>query len=219
MSEASQHDSQATLRDALRLTYVADIPAVQDWRRLDQLLEGGVTCVWLRAPAATGAELHRAAKDLVRRATPFGVSVIVGDRADVAAGVGAHGVQLGHRSPPPADVRPWFAGWVGVSCHSAGELRRAEAAGADYCVLSPIFGVPRKGAPLGAISFGTLRVGVGVPVVALGGIEVSNVGEVLTAGADGLAAIRCLRDGADPEGTARILRRAVDANRSEHAAG
>lgn len=210
---------EPSLPGALRLLYVADLPAIQDWRRLDTLFEGGVTAVWLRAPQATGAELHRAARDLVRRASPFGVSVIVGDRADVAAGVGAHGVQLGYRSPPAQDVQPWFPGWVGVSCHSAGELARAEAAGADYCVLSPVFGVPRKGAPLGTLEFGALRSGVKLPVVALGGVEVSNVASILEAGADGVAAIRCLRDGQDSEASARALRTAVDANKNEPAAG
>jgi thiamine-phosphate diphosphorylase len=219
MPDALNPDTPLTLEGALRLLYVADVPAVQDWRRLDHLFEGGVTGVWLRAPGATGAELHRAARDLVRRASPFGVAVIVGDRADVAMAVGAHGVQLGHRSPPAQDVRPWFPGWVGVSCHSAGELARAAAANADYCVLSPVFGVPRKGAPLGTLEFAALRSGVELPVVALGGVELTNVASLLEAGADGLAAIRCLRDSPDPEGTARALRTAVDANRSEPAAG
>ncbi len=219
MPDALTPEPSQPVTESLRLLYVADVPAVQDWRRLDLLFEGGVTAVWLRAPQVTGAELHRAAKDLVRRAAPFGVAVIVGDRADVAAGVGAHGVQLGYRSPPAQDVRPWFPGFIGVSCHSAGELARAASAGADYCVLSPVFGVPRKGEPLGALAFGALRNGVSLPVVALGGIETSNVASVLEAGADGLAAIRSLRDGQDPKGTARALRTAVDANKSEPAAG
>ena len=121
--------------------------------------------------------------------------------------------------PRPRTYAPGSAAGSASAATARASSGGPKPRGRTIACCPPVFGVPRKGAPLGAISFGTLRAGVGVPVVALGGIEVSNAGEVLAAGADGLAAIRCLRDGADPEGAARILRTAVDANRSEHAAG
>lgn len=194
------------LADALRLIYVLDLERSRDWRHLEAALDGGVTSLWLRAPGATGAELYRVGKDLLQRARPRGVGLIVGDRADVALALGAEGVQLGHRSPPASRVRPWFPGWLGASCHSEGELRRAQEAGADYVVLSPVYGVPEKGAPLGPALFQRLRLTVTLPVVALGGIEADNAAEVRSAGAAGLAVIRALSRASDPAAAAQALR-------------
>lgn len=210
MSEGSTEngrteDGAEGLRDALRLVYIVDREAARDWHRLDTVLSSGATCLWLRAPGATGAELYRAARDLVWRTHERGGKIVIGDRADVALAVGADGVQLGFRSPPARKVRPWFDGWIGVSCHSEAELRSAERAGADYAVLSPLFGVPAKGGPLGTALFQKLAGCVDLPVVALGGIDAGNAAEARQAGAAGVAVIRALRDAADPEDAGRRL--------------
>lgn len=193
------------LLDALRLIYIVDGERARAWRTLEPLLGAGVSAVWLREPEATGADLFRLGRDLLQRTRAAGAALLVGDRADVALALGAEGVHLGHRSPPAARVRPWFPGWIGVSCHSEGELQRAQEAGADYAVLSPVYGVPEKGTPLGPALFGRYRASVRLPVVALGGVEPANVAEVLAAGAAGVAAIRALRDAPDPAGAARRL--------------
>lgn len=189
------------LRRALRLVQIVSERQSEDWRLLDAAIEGGVSAFWLRMPGATGAKIYRQARGLVTRATAAGVSVIVGDRADVALAVGASGVQLGVRSPPPSRIRPWFPGWIGASCHSESELARAEQAGCDYLVLSPVFGVPEKGAPLGTAVFGRWAAAVSRPVVALGGVEAANVAELMAAGAAGVAAVRAL----SAPGSARAL--------------
>lgn len=195
------------LRDALRLIYVVDDEQARDWRRLEAALAGGVSCVWLRMPEHSGGEVYRVGKELIGRCRPRGVALVVGGRADVAMSLGAEGVQLGHRAPPAHRVRPWYPGWLGASCHSESELKRAQEAGADYAVLSPVFGVPDKGVPLGTALFGRLRAAVTLPVVALGGIEAETAAEVRAAGADGVAVIRALRDADDPEAAARLLLR------------
>lgn len=200
MSEPDRH-----LPDALRLVYIVDREAARDWQRLDAVLDAGASCVWLRSPRSTGAELYRTARDLVWRAHERGAAVVIGDRADVALASGADGVQLGFRSPPARKIRPWFPGWLGVSCHSEAELLKATRAGADYVVLSPLFGVPTKGGPIGTALFERLAAGVDVPVVALGGIDATNAGQARDAGASGVAVIRALRDAQDPAAAARML--------------
>ena len=112
-------------------------------------------------------------------------------------------------APPAHRVRPWFPGWLGVSCHSESDLQRAQQAKADYAVLSPIYGVPEKGTPLGPLLFGRWRATTTLPVVGLGGIDASNVTEVRAAGADGVAVIRALKDALDVEVTARHLSAAM----------
>lgn len=199
------NDAAARLNDVLHLVYIVDRDAAADWRRLDDVLAAGATCVWLRAPEASGAELFKSARDLVRRCHDRAAAVLVGDRADVALAAEADGVQLGYRSPPVRHVRPWFGGWIGASCHSEAELAKAQRGGADFAVLSPVFGVPSKGAPLGTPLFERLRAGTDLPVVALGGIEPANVDEVRTTGAVGVAVIRALRDASDPAAAVRSL--------------
>jgi thiamine-phosphate pyrophosphorylase len=194
-----------SLKDSLRVVYVVGPTGLEDPKRTEEAMAGGVTCLWLRLPDATGADVYRAAKELLPKARRHHVGLVIGDRADVALSVGADGVQLGHRSPPARKIRPWFPGWVGVSCHTEGDLRRALESGADYAVLSPLFGVPEKGPPLGVARFESLRSTVGIPVVALGGIDTANAAEARLAGADGVAVVRALRDAEDPEAAARLL--------------
>lgn len=191
--------------EALRLIYIVDADAAQAGDHLDRALGAGVSSLWLRQPGATGAELYRLARDLRARCEAHGTALIVGDRVDVALAVSAHGVQLGHRSPPPRRLRRFFDGWLGVSCHGAADLRHAHDAGADFAVLSPVFGVPAKGPPLGTRKFDALTGETSLPVVALGGIDVANIDSVRSTRAVGVAVIRALRDAQDPAAAATDL--------------
>jgi thiamine-phosphate diphosphorylase len=196
---------------ALSLVVVADVADATDAARMDALLSNGVTCVWLRDPQANGRMLYDAAGGLLLRCRRLGAALLVGDRADVAAAVGADGVQVGHRAPPPRAVRASYRGWLGVSCHDGAESAAAEEAGADHVVVSPVFGVPRKGRPLGLEGLAALLRVTSLPVVALGGIGPANVGDVRRAGVAGVAAIRSLRDAEDPAEAARALSATVTA--------
>jgi thiamine-phosphate pyrophosphorylase len=199
------------LLEALRLVFIVGPKSAGDWRLLDRALAGGVTALWLRMPGATGAEVYRKAKDLLPRCRSRGAALVIGDRADVALAVGADGVQVGFRSPPARHVRPWFPKWLGVSCHGESDLRKAAEAGADYAVLSPVFGVPQKGPPLGAVTFERLRRGTLLPVVALGGIDPESAPTVREAGADGVAVVRAIEQAEDAEAAARALAEAMTA--------
>jgi thiamine-phosphate pyrophosphorylase len=193
------------LSDVLRLVYIVDAEAAADGDRLDALMGGGVTALWLRAPDRSGADLYRIARALQRRCEDHGTALVVGDRADVALAVGAHGVQLGPQSPPAARIRAHFPSWLGVSCHDAADLRAARDAGADYAVLSPLYGLPERGPPLGPAAFARLVADAGLPVVALGGIDAANAAAARDVGAAGVAVIRALREAPDPAGEARRL--------------
>lgn len=195
----------ALVAAALRLVYVVDTHAAADGPRVDAALAHGVTALWLREPGATGRALYEAAGSLLLRCRRLGGVLIVGDRADVAAAVGADGVQLGHRSPPARSVRPWYRGLLGVSCHTPAEVVAAGEAGADYVVVSPVFGVPDKGTPLGVDGLQRLAGLAQVPVVALGGLHADNAGLVRGGPVAGLAVLRALRDAEDPAATARRL--------------
>jgi thiamine-phosphate pyrophosphorylase len=123
--------------------------------------------------------------------------------------VGADGVQVGWRAVPAAVLRPVHPGWMGVSCHGEAELRAAEKAGADHLVVSPVFGVPEKGAPLGIDGLRALVRIATCPVVALGGIGPENAAAVAATGVAGLAAIRSIRDAPNPGAAVRSMADAV----------
>ncbi len=125
--------------------------------------------------------------------------VMVNDRLDVAIAAKAHGVHLGRRSLPADSVRklapPEFV--VGVSCHSLQEALAAQAAGANYLLLGPIFETPSKlpyGPPLGLATLREVTRQISIPVFALGGIAVDRVSACRENGAMGIAGIRIFQD-------------------------
>jgi thiamine-phosphate pyrophosphorylase len=135
--------------------------------------------------------------------------VIVNDRADVALAANAGGVHLGGRSVPTSEVTRWIARsgvsarldfFTGVSCHSVNEARAAEKAGASYVVFGPVYRTPSKlgfGAPHGVERLAEVCEAVGIPVVAIGGMDAENAADCFAAGAAGVAAIRMFQDARD----------------------
>jgi thiamine-phosphate pyrophosphorylase len=133
-------------------------------------------------------ELARALRALTAAA---GAQLFVNDRVDVALAAGADGVHLGGRSLAPAEVRALAPGLrIGVSTHSAAEVQRAAAAGADFVVFGPVFATPSKPGIFTGLDQLEQVCALGVPVLALGGIDEKNAHECILSGASGVACIR-----------------------------
>lgn len=133
-------------------------------------------------------ELARALRALTEAA---GAQLFVNDRVDVALAAGADGVHLGGRSLAPAEVRALAPGLrIGVSTHSAAEVQRAAAAGADFVVFGPVFATPSKPGIFTGLDQLEQVCHLDVPVLALGGIDEKNAHECILAGASGVACIR-----------------------------
>jgi thiamine-phosphate diphosphorylase len=118
--------------------------------------------------------------------------VLVNGRPDVAEAAGASGVQLPEQGLPVAEVKRAFPGLlVGASRHSVEGALAAEAEGADFVVLGPIFATPGKEEqPLGLEPLRAAAQRLRIPVHAIGGIDATTAPQALAAGARGLAAIR-----------------------------
>jgi len=119
--------------------------------------------------------------------------ILVNDRADVAASSAA-GVHLTTRSMPVEVVRAAFGSeiLIGASTHTIDEVETAEAGGADFVVFGPVFETASKrqyGAPVGLDALRHVASRSSLPVIALGGVKVSNYKRALDAGAAGVAGI------------------------------
>lgn len=146
------------------------------------------------------------------------IPVYVNDRADVAVAAGAQGVHLGVEDIAPAAVREFAPRpfRIGVSVGSTGETEAVVGADVDYWSIGSVFQTgskPDAGEPIGIRGFRALarRAPPQMPVIAIGGIDAANAGEVLKAGADGVAVISAVFGATDVERSTRRLRDVVDA--------
>lgn len=173
-------------------------------------------CLHLRGPRTAGAPLHRLAEELLPAARQAGAMLFVNDRVDVALAVDVDGVHLGRRSLPVAAARRVLRPdrRLGASCHDAAEAILARGDGADYAFVGTIFptpshpGVPGMG--LAGLAATLARLG-SWPVIGIGGIDPARVGEVLGAGAYGVAVVRGVWDARDPADAVRRYVEAIEA--------
>jgi thiamine-phosphate pyrophosphorylase len=166
-------------------------------------LTGGARLLQLRLKAATARELLATAEAIRPLAHAAGAIFLVNDRPDVARAAGADGVHLGQDDLPVAAARAIVgaSGWIGVSTHDLDEARAAEAAGADYIGVGPVFETSSKEkalTPRGVALVRAVRAAVRCPIVAIGGITPATAPAVLDAGADAVAMIAALARAADP---------------------
>jgi thiamine-phosphate diphosphorylase len=168
---------------------------------------GPAVALHARDRTASGAALTRAAQRLVALARPPEAAVIVNGRPDVANAVGAQGVQLGAGDLRPAEARASLPrGWIGCSVHSAVEAEAAASDGADYLLVGNIYETSsHPGRP--AVGLGLLRhaARLGLPVIAIGGIDAARAAAVRDQGAYGVAAISALWWASDPAAAALAL--------------
>ncbi|MGN6031219.1 MAG: thiamine phosphate synthase [Thermomicrobiales bacterium] len=210
------------------LQLVADPATILDdagHERVRAAMHAGLDSVQVRGPGSSAREMVEAARRLLPAASSQGVVVIVNDRADVALAllparraargglIVPVGVHLGARSLPVALVRRHLPlPFVGVSVHTVEEGIAAVRDGADYLTFGHVFptashpGEP----PAGLDPLHALAGAVEVPVFAIGGIDASNVREVLHAGASGIAVISAILDAPDPAAATSDLRAILD---------
>ncbi len=186
--------------------------------RVSLAVEGGVDLVQLREKDLPGSQLLKLAKEL-RGAIGTRASLIVNDRAEVAAEVGAQGVQLGEEAVPVKTARKLLpsGALIGRSVHSVEAALDAVSEGADFLVVGTMYatdshpGVPPGGPALMLAVAQECR----VPLIGIGGIARENLSEVVAAGASGVAVIRSILAAPDPRAAAGELKQTLtDAWRS-----
>jgi thiamine-phosphate pyrophosphorylase len=167
-------------------------------------VEGGATVVQWRlkdVPRVDVVERGRATRSLCAR---HGVPFVVNDDVEAALMLGADGVHLG-RNDEGAELAKQHGLILGVSAANLTEARDADRR-ADYIGVGPVWPTPSKtdaDPPIGLGGLRQISASVQAPVVAIGGIDVSNAADCIRAGATGVAVIRAARDAA-------ALLRAID---------
>jgi thiamine-phosphate pyrophosphorylase len=180
----------------------------------------GVRVIQLRAKALPDRLFHEIAASLAAVCRGLSIALVVNDRADIAAAVGAAGVHLGTDDLPLSAARRMLPPgmFVGRSTDSPEEAREAMEAGADYIAWGACFPSATKpdAAPQeGPSALARVRAAIpGVPLVAIGGITADRLATVAATGCDAFAVIGALRDAADPGAQALRLVSAWDEARS-----
>ncbi len=173
------------------ISNVAELGVEPFLARLQARLDAGLQLVQLREKSLSRGELRELARRVVAMAHACGAKVLLNGDVELAQETRADGVQLTATQLAELHERP-AVDWCAASCHSTEELRRAEALGCDFALLSPVLPTQsHPGAPhLGWDSFAAIAAGSAIPVYALGGLKQDDMRAAWQHGAHGLALLR-----------------------------
>jgi len=212
------------MRLDLRLNAIVDPERAGGHRLADlaaRCARGGATLVQLRDKHSETRLLIEEARAIKKSLAPFAVPFVVNDRVDVAMAAAADGVHLGQDDMAVEDARRILGpnAIIGLSVKSVEEADAARLDLVDYVGSGGVYATSstqQKATPIGPAGLArivaTLRRRVpDLAICGIAGIDASNAGEVIAAGADGVAVISALSLVPNPESAARELRAIVDA--------
>jgi thiamine-phosphate diphosphorylase len=206
-----------------RLYYVCDaLPHGRDPEAmLNAAMSGGAGMVELRDREQPRAVIERSGRTYRRLANTYSALFIVNDDPYLALELSADGVHVGQDDVDPAEARRIMGpdAIIGLSTHSREQIEVATGQPVDYISVGPIWETPTKeGRPATGLELIETAAQVArLPWFAIGGIDRSNVDEVMEAGAERLCVVRAIRDAEDPRAAAAALFNAVDPAAREEA--
>jgi thiamine-phosphate pyrophosphorylase len=196
--------SDCRLYGILDLNYIAVANVA---RVAEQMIDGGVDLIQLRAKKCSLPDLEHLAAGLHEQTSARGVPLVINDHADVARTVGAEGVHVG-QNDLNVDAARAAAGnnsIIGKSTHSLEQAVRAADEGADYIGFGPLFATPTKPdyQPIGVADIRQVHALVSLPIFCIGGIKLENLRQVIEAGARRVVIVSGLLQAADVANYAR----------------
>ncbi|MDI6794505.1 MAG: thiamine phosphate synthase [bacterium] len=164
-----------------------------------EMIAGGVQVIQLRGKSMTASERVKIGMALLRLTRPADIPLIINDDPATVAAISADGVHLGQDDMPLPLARKVLGHEyiIGCSTHSPAQAEQAQAEGADYIAVGPIYRTstkPEAGEPVGVDLIRKIKKTVSLPLIAIGGICEENLAEVIEAGADGAAVISALAE-------------------------
>jgi thiamine-phosphate pyrophosphorylase len=177
-------------------------------------VRGGVTLVQLREKEATTKEFYEEGLKIRAYLKARDIPLIINDRIDMALALDAEGVHLGQKDMPIDAARKILGPQkiIGASVFTPEEAKIAEALGADYLGLSPIFVTetkPELTQHLGIKGIPLLKEAVKIPVVGIGSMSEANAYEAVKAGLDGVAVVSAICSREDPRAAAAAIKAEV----------
>jgi len=182
---------------------------------VDAALRAGAPVVQVRGKELTDRQLYELTCQIAERCAAHGASCVVDDRVHVAQAAGVAGVHVGDHDLPVATVRALLGpgGVVGATARDPLAACAHEAAGATYLGVGPAYATESKAglpAPIGTEGVGRVARAVSIPVIAIAGVTVDRIEDLLAAGAYGVAVIGALSDAEDPFAATEEMLRAID---------
>ena len=173
------------------ISNAAELGVDEFMRRLEIALSRGLRLLQVREKHLSRDELRELGLRVMKLAHAHGAKVLLNADIDLAREVGVDGVQLTAAQLAELHERP-AVDWCAASCHNAEELRRAEALGCDFVLLSPVLPTQsHPGAPhLGWENFAAIAAGSSIPVYALGGLTHGDMLTTWRYGAHGISLLR-----------------------------
>ncbi|MFL5870714.1 MAG: thiamine phosphate synthase [Solirubrobacterales bacterium] len=187
---------------------------------LNAAMASGAGMVELRDREQPRNAIERSGRTFRRLANTYSALFIVNDDPHLALELNADGVHVGQDDMDPAEARRIMGpdAIIGLSTHSREQIEAAASAPVDYISVGPIWETPTKeGRPATGLELIRTAAEIApVPWFAIGGIDASNVDDVVEAGAKRICVVRAIRDADDPRAAGRVLFDAVDsATRAE----
>ena len=182
---------------------------------LEAVIQGGADAVQFRAKHLTKRSYYDIASKLTSVSHLHDILFFVNDHFDVALALSADGIHLGQNDLPCNVARrlspPEML--IGTSTHSPEEADKAAEDRADYIAIGSVFPTSTKENPeaiVGTEMVAEVKRRIGdIPLIAIGGISAENVGEVIRAGADGVAVASAVISADDPRTAARELKERI----------
>lgn len=192
--------SKEQIRQAMLLYGITDRSWLKPGEKLSdvcrEILEHGVTFLQLREKELDQEAFLKEAEELKELCARFGVPFVVNDSVETAVQAGADGVHVGQSDIKGRNIRAMIGPdrILGISAGTVEEARAAEKAGADYIGVGAVFGTSTKkdARNLSVEKLREISASVSIPVVAIGGINRSNVGELSGSDVGGIAVISAL---------------------------
>jgi thiamine-phosphate pyrophosphorylase len=205
-------------RSGLYLVTDDRLPADILLSRLDAALGAGADVVQFRDKGVNRRNTYELGRQIAERCRAHGALLIMNDQADLAVVLGAEGVHVGQDDLPPEAVRAVVGPSViiGLSVSHIPEAVATKSMDVDYIGFGALFTSPTKpdAEPAGPEMLAEARSIVSVPIVGIGGITASNLGEAFAAGADSVALVSAVFSAPDPAAATRELLAAIAAARS-----
>jgi thiamine-phosphate pyrophosphorylase len=181
---------------------------------------GGATLVQLRDKTSATRAMIEEARELKETLKPFGIPLLINDRVDVALAAGADGVHVGQEDMAVEDARRLLGpdAIIGLSIKTVAQAEAAPIGVLDYVGIGGVYATTSKNNPDPPIGVaGLARIAAvfrqrapKLPLCAIAGIDTSNAGATIAAGADGVAVISVLSLNPNPADPARELRGIID---------